>query len=136
MKIALALIGFALAAVLVVSATMGAETLVPGGDSSKRKPVGGLAPSPGKARLMPTSFAPPTLKGTGFKAGENVTVKIIDGPKATRHVKASNSGSFTVRVPARADRCKGMAAIAIGDRGSRASFQFAEVMCAASGARP
>ena len=130
MKILLTLAAIVVAAALVVSATMGAETLVPGGDSAKEKPRGGLAPSSGKAQLMPSSLTPPSLKGTGFKPGENVTVKIVDGLKATRRVKASASGSFTVRLAARTDRCGGMTAIAVGDKGSRASFQFAQVMCA------
>jgi hypothetical protein len=136
MKILLALAAVALAAVLVVSATMGAEALVPGGDSAKKTSVGGLAPSPGKARLMPASLAPPTLKGTGFKAGEKVTVKVVDGLAFTRRAVANSSGSFTVRLPPTTDRCNGMTAYAVGDKGSRASFQFAQFTCAVSGARP
>jgi hypothetical protein len=134
MKILLALAAFALAAVLVVSATMGAETLVPGGDDGKKKPAGGFAPSSGKPSLMPMGFAPPTLKGTGFRPGENVTVTIVDGVKATRRAKANSAGSFVVQLPTRTDRCNGMTAMAVGDKGSRTSFQLAEVMCAASGA--
>ncbi len=130
MKILLALAAFALAAALVVSATMGAGTLVPGGDSAKKKPVGGLAPSGGKARLLPASLSPPSIKGTGFKPGENVTVKLIDSPKATRRAKANGSGSFTIRMPERTNQCGGLTAVAVGDKGSRASFQFAQVMCA------
>jgi hypothetical protein len=132
MKILLALAAFALAAALVVSATMGAGTLVPGGDDRKKKPGGGLAlPPSGKARLLPTGFAPPTLKGTGFKPGENVTVQIRDNATPTKkRVKASSSGSFTVRLAARVDRCNGMTVTAVGDQGSRASFQLSELLCA------
>ena len=133
MKIATALLGIVLAAALVVSATMGAETLVPGGDSgSKSKLPGSEIRTNGKARLMPTSFAPPTLKGTNFKPGENVTVK-VEGGRTTK-VQASDSGTFTVRFPARVERCNGMTATAVGDKGSRAAFQLAELMCATSGA--
>jgi hypothetical protein len=132
MKILLALAAFALAAVLLVSATMGAETLVPGGESKKKTPVGGVA-SNGKARLLPTSFAPLALKGTGFKSGENVTVK-VDG--VTKRVRASSNGSFAVRLSTRVDRCNGMTVSALGDKGSRTSFQFAELLCAMSGSRP
>jgi hypothetical protein len=130
MKILLALAAFALVAVLVVSATMGADTLVPGGDSAKKKPVGGLAPSGGKARLLPASLSPPSIKGTGFKPGENVTVKFVDGPKATRRAKANGSGSFTILMPERNNQCGNLSAVAVGDKGSRASFQFAQVLCA------
>jgi hypothetical protein len=133
MKIAIALIGIVLAAALVVSATMGAETLVPGGDSSsKSKLPGSEIRTNGKARLMPMNVAPPTLKGTNFKPGENVKVKIEGG--RTRNVQANGSGSFTVRFPARVERCNGMTATAVGDKGSRAAFQLAELMCAMSGA--
>lgn len=133
MKILLALAAVALGAVLVVSATMGADTLVPGGDSAKKKPAGGLAPTPGKARLLPASLSPPSLKGTGFKPGEHVTVKIVDGSKATRRATADGSGSFVVRMPARIDRCNGMTVVAVGDKGTRTAFQFAELLCAVPG---
>ncbi len=136
MKILLVLLAIAIAAVLVVSATMGAGTLVPGGESAKKKPRGTIAQT-GKARLLPTSFAPPSLKGTGFKPGENVTVKVLDaGPKVTRRVQADGSGSFVVRLSTRVDRCSGMTATAVGDKGSRTSFQFAELLCATAGSTP
>lgn len=136
MKILVALLAIALAAALVVSATMGAGTLVPGGESSKKKPRGGVTAT-GKARLLPTSFAPPSLKGTGFKPGENVTVKVLGAAtKATRRVLADRSGSFVVRLATRFDRCNGMTVTAVGDKGSRTSFQFAELLCATSGSRP
>ena len=132
MKIAIALIGIVLAAALVVSATMGAETLVPGGDSSSKSKVpGSEIRANGKARLMPMNFAPPTLKGTNFKPGENVTVKVEGG--RSKKVQASASGTFTVRFAARVERCNGMTATAVGDQGSRAAFQLSELMCAASG---
>lgn len=132
MKIAFVLIGIVLAAALVVSATMGAESLVPGGggESKTSKVPGSEIPTNGKARLMPTSFAPPTLKGTNFKAGENVTIR-LEGLK-TKRVQASSAGTFTVRFPSRVDRCNGMTATAVGDKGSRAAFQLAEFMCANS----
>jgi hypothetical protein len=124
MKIAIALLGIVLAAALVVSATMGAETLVPGGDSGSKSKLPGSE--------IRTNFAPPTLKGTNFKPGENVTVK-VEGGRTTK-VQASDSGTFTVRFPARVERCNGMTATAVGDKGSRAAFQLAELMCATSGA--
>ena len=135
MKILLALFAFAALAVLVVSATMGAETLIPGGETKRKPPVGGLAPSGGKARLLPSSSAPQSLKGTGFKPGEIVTVKVVHPPQAIRRAQADGSGSFTVRLPARANRCNGMTVVAVGNKGSRASFQFAQVLCAAPGVK-
>lgn len=135
MRILLALIAVAITAVLVVSATMGAETLVPGGESSKVKPRGGAATS-GKARIVPMSFAPVVaLRGTGFKPGENVTVTVVSTTKATRRAHASGSGSFVVRLAASFDRCNGMTVNAVGDKGSRTSFQFSELLCAVSGSK-
>src|SRR5215213_7395699 len=122
MKIAMVLLGIVLAAALVVSATMGAETLVPGGDSSSKSKVpGSEIRTNGKARLMPMNFVP----------RENVTVKVEGG--RSKKVQASASGTFTVRFAARVERCNGMTATAVGDQGSRAAFQLSELMCAASG---
>ena len=132
MKILLALVVVAVAAVLVVSATMGADTLVPGGGSSKTMPKGGSG-SNGKAALKAMSFTPLVLRGTGFRAGENVKVKLLDGPVQTRQVKASTTGAFTVRMAAQLTQCKGLTVSAVGDKGSRAGFQFSQFACAAPG---
>jgi hypothetical protein len=135
MKILLALIAVGIVAVLAVSATMGAGTLVPGGDSSveKKSPPFGVTAN-GKARLLPMSFASGTFKGVGFKAGENVTVRALEqGRKATKRVRADARGSFTVRLGLRTDRCNGMTVTAVGDKGSRTSFNFAQLLCAAPG---
>jgi hypothetical protein len=132
MKIAIVLMGIALAAALVVSATTGAETLVPGGGESKTKVPGNEVRTNGRAQIMPAAYAPPTLKGTRFKPGENVTVR-LDGK--TKKVRANSSGAFTVSFRGRADRCHGMSVTAVGDKGSRAAFQLSELMCAMSGAQ-
>jgi hypothetical protein len=130
MKILISLFAIALASVLVVSATMGAETLVPGAEAQKAQPAGGAAPSRGKARLSAMSFTPLALRGTGFKARENVTVKVMDGVmKKTRRVRASGTGSFVVRVALGADTCSGFTVVAVGDRGSRTGFQFSQFVC-------
>jgi hypothetical protein len=135
MKILLALAAVAIVAVLAVSATMGAGTLVPGGDNSveKQKPRFGV-PAKGKARLLPTSFTSGTFKGVGFKSGENVTVRVVDvGRKAAKRVKADSRGSFTVRLGLRIEHCNGMTVIAVGDKGSRTSLNFAQLLCVAPG---
>jgi hypothetical protein len=135
MKILLALLAIALAAALLVSATMGAETLVPGGDSAYKQPRGSIAATPtGRARLVPVSLAPLTLKGSGFKAAETVTVRSTDNAvKGRRTVTATAAGTFVVRMGASADRCNGGTIVAVGDKGSRASLNFAQVVCAAPG---
>ena len=137
MKILVALIAIALGAALLVSATMGADTLVPGSGTAKSKPEatmnGGAA---GKARLMPVGLAPLMVKGSGFKSGETVTLVSTESPvKTRRSVKASAAGTFVVRMGVSADRCNGMTVVATGSEGSRASFNFSEVVCAAPGAQ-
>jgi hypothetical protein len=137
MKILLSLAAIALAAVLIVSATMGAETLVPGGDSGgdKNTPRATVAGQKGKPRILAAGLSPLVIKGTGFVPGENVTVRMVDGAaKAKQVTKASAQGAFTVRLTTRADRCNGMTVIATGDKGSRTAFQFAEFLCASAGA--
>jgi hypothetical protein len=138
-KILLALAAVALAAVLVASTTMGAGPFARADparlEPAKRMPRGGIAPSNGKARLLPTSLAPLALKGVGFKAGENVTVRVTEGVTyATKRLKTSQAGGFSVRFATRADRCNGMTVTAVGDKGSRASFNFAQLLCAMPGA--
>jgi hypothetical protein len=141
MKILLALVVVAVAAVLVVSATMGADTLVPGGGSTtgdsttggtKAMPKGG-ATSTGKAALKLMSMTPLKLRGTGFRPGEKVKVKLLDGPVQTRNVTASTSGTFMVQMPNLLSQCQGLTVSAIGDKGSRAGFQFSQFACAAPG---
>jgi hypothetical protein len=133
MKILLALLAIALAAALLVSATMGAETLVPGGDSAEKNRAMMASPA-GRARLLPVSLAPLTLKGSGFKAGETVTVRSTDNAvKGRRTVKATAAGTFVVRMGASTDRCNGGTIVAVGDKGSRASLNFSQVVCAAPG---
>jgi hypothetical protein len=137
MKILLALIAVGIVAVLAVSATMGAGTLVPGGDSSveKKNPPFGVTAN-GKARLLPMSFTTGTFKGVGFKSGENVTVRMLDDArKATKRVRADARGSFTVRMGLRMERCYGGTVTAVGDKGSRTSFNFSHLLCAAPGTR-
>jgi hypothetical protein len=135
MKILLVLGALVLVAALIVSATMGAGTLVPGGsDDDKQMPRGTVAGQKGKPRILAVSLSPLVIKGTGFVPGEHVTVKIIDGPKAKRRTTANAQGAFTVRVPTRFDRCNGMTVSAVGDKGSKTGFALAEFLCAAPGA--
>jgi hypothetical protein len=135
MKILVALIAIALAAALLVSATMGADTFVPGGAGGKTKASinGGIA---GKARLMPVGLAPLMVKGTGFKSGETVRLSATENPVKTRRtVTASAAGTFVVRMGVSADMCNGMTVVATGSKGSRASFNFSQVVCAAPGTK-
>jgi hypothetical protein len=135
MKILLSLGAIALVSVLVASATMGADSLMPGGDSGKRMPRGTMVGESGKPRIFAKSIAPLVITGTGFRAGENVTVRLVDDlgtPK--RKAKADGKGSFVVRFATRADKCNGLTATAVGDKGSRTAMQFSQLLCVAPGA--
>lgn len=133
MKVLVAFAGIALVAVLTVSATMGAETLVPGGDSAEKQGLPTAAS--GKARLRPTGKG---MRGTGFVPGENVRVTVLEAlpGKVTRRVTADANGTFVVRLNAAVDRCNGYTVTAVGDKGSRASYRPPQLLCPMSGARP
>ena len=88
-------------------------------------------PQPAEARrhakLLPVRMDPLTLTGSGFHRFERirVTVTPVIGAAGTKRVRANRHGAF--RVPFRrlhADG-NGLEAVAVGRRGSRASFQFA-----------
>jgi hypothetical protein len=82
------------------------------------------------ARLLPVRTAPLTLGGSGFRRFERirVTVTPVLGSPATKRVRANRHGSFhLVFRRLRADG-NGFEAVAVGRRGSRASFQFASVL--------
>jgi hypothetical protein len=83
-----------------------------------------------RARLVPSGSNPFRVRGTGFRARERVRVTVTPtgGTGITRRVRASARGAFTLAF-GRVDSCGGMHGVAIGSRGSRASFQFSSIMC-------
>lgn len=73
---------------------------------------------------------PLMFSGSGFRASEHVKVVAIAGERAARSVTAGSSGRFSVRFRGMdADACRGLTAIAIGDRGSRATYKRAPGQC-------
>jgi hypothetical protein len=134
MKILFALLGIAVAAALLVSATLGAGSLVPGGRGAGKPSGTGGSDSTGRAQLVPVDLGPFTLKGIGFKAGETVTVRSTDEPvESRRTAKASATGTFVVRLGTSVDRCNGGTVLATGNKGSRASVNFSPTVCAVPG---
>jgi hypothetical protein len=135
MKILFALGAIALASVLVASATMGADMLGSDSDSGKTMPRGTMVGESGKPRIFAKSIAPLVIRGTGFRSGENVTVRLVDDVgRPTRKAKADDKGSFVVRFTSRGDRCNGVTVTAVGDKGSRTALQFSQLLCVAPGA--
>ncbi len=79
----------------------------------------------GLARTHPTidvtRTIPITVKGSGFKAGERVRVVVRSPGIHRKTVTATRRGSFTAIFRSAASKCASIRAIAIGNKGSRAS---------------
>jgi hypothetical protein len=74
--------------------------------------------------------SPVTLRGAGFRVSERVTLLVVAGTKTTRHLTAGRRGGFVVRLPGvSANACEGFSAVAIGSRGSRASYKRVSGQC-------
>jgi hypothetical protein len=82
------------------------------------------------ARLRLEKLSPLTLIGNAFGKRERVRVTITPTSSApvTKRLRAKRTGTFLVRFPG-VETCSGFEAVAIGRRGSRASFQFSTVGC-------
>jgi hypothetical protein len=82
------------------------------------------------------TFAPPSVHGVHFKAGERVGVTINDGTtRLVRSLRASRAGSFTIVIGGGAERarCGGtISLVAVGSGGDRAVFRLPEPSCAAA----
>ena len=82
------------------------------------------APS-GLARTHPTidvtRIIPITVKGSGFKAGERVTVVVRSPAFHRKTVTASRRGTFIAAFRSAASKCASIHATATGNNGSRAS---------------
>ena len=82
------------------------------------------APS-GLARTHPTidvtRIIPITVKGSGFKAGERVTVVVRSPAFHRKTVTASRRGTFIAAFRSAASKCASIHATATGNKGSRAS---------------
>ena len=82
-------------------------------------------------RILDTD--PVTLRATGFRATERVTVVFRGPERALGHAVANAAGAFTLRLAGvDANECTGFSAVAVGDHGSRAVFKRAPGQCALS----
>ena len=102
-----------------VIALVAAVTLIAVGPA----PAGGDRTA--KASLRVASFAPLTIRGSGFRAREAVRVDLSGVATGRRRAVASPTGSFSVRFDGvAATRCDVIRAIAVGSRGSRAGLKY------------
>lgn len=84
----------------------------------------------GHVRL--TAISPAVAHGSGFFAGERVTVTIRGGSTVMQKtVTSSTGGAFTVRFGRAAPigGCQGIAVSAVGARGDRADWKSAPAVC-------
>jgi hypothetical protein len=80
---------------------------------------------------MPRSLDPFAVKGSGFKRRERVRVTVTPTSAetgVTKRVRARRDGSFSVTFEG-IQACDGLEGVAVGRRGSRASFQFSALTC-------
>ena len=79
------------------------------------------------AKLVPAQLDPLTLHGSGFHRFERirVTVTPVGGTATTKRLRANRHGSFRVVFRRLRADGNGLEAVAVGRRGTRASFQFA-----------
>ena len=80
--------------------------------------------------LSPRSLSPLKLKGSGFERRERVRVTVTagGGKERVKRLRARRTGSFVVTFQG-VSLCDGIEAVAVGRRGSRASFQIASFGC-------
>lgn len=78
---------------------------------------------PAKPRLTVGALYPLVIRGSGFRAHEQVTVTVDGGRRGRRSVRADRAGGFTVRFTVRIPRCAAVTIRASGKQGSRVVYQ-------------
>jgi hypothetical protein len=95
--------------------------------------LGSTAGDGGQVSTKPTlklsRGAPLTVRGANFRPSEKVRVTVKSERTRTKLATATGSGVFVVRFQDAYDRCSGLLATAIGDRGSRAMLKLPQPMC-------
>jgi hypothetical protein len=91
----------------------------------------GATRSGARPLLRLTDARPVELTGQRFRAAERVRVTVVTGATVrSRLVRASRAGAFVATfAELSADRCSGLSAVAVGGRGSRASFKLVPLGC-------
>ncbi len=76
--------------------------------------------------------APAMLRGSGFQPREHVRVVVVSGTaRSVRKVVATRFGRFAVRIRDDVNACSGFSAIAVGNKGTRATLKRAPGQCPA-----
>jgi hypothetical protein len=114
----------ALVAVAAVIATVVGQTS--GSSSDEPRPDGGQRPT-----LTPYAQDPLSVRGTWFQPHERVRVAVkgVDEPE-TLTARASAKGVFSVGFR-HVNGCDSVTVMAVGSKGSRASFNLSQIACIA-----
>jgi hypothetical protein len=81
--------------------------------------------------LRLTDSQPVKFSGQRFHAAERVRVIVVTGKtRSSRLVRATRAGAFVATFSElSADRCSGLSAVAVGGRGSLATFKLVPLGC-------
>jgi hypothetical protein len=80
--------------------------------------AGGDGTAKGKPALKLTRGVPLTVRGASFVPGEHVRVSVASDRRLAKRAIADRQGGFVVRFQALSNRCLGLSARAVGDKGS------------------
>ena len=120
--------GAVLAAALVAAAAVAVSVALAAVDSSSPSADPATDAKAARPTVALTANDPLRLRGTRFKAQERVRVTVDDGSGAVRKTAtAGATGAFVVTF-AGVDSCS-LTVTAVGDRGSRTSFQLSSFVC-------
>jgi hypothetical protein len=97
--------------------------LAPAGAASEQREKGS------KARLSLARGAPLVLRGVNFVPAEHVRVTVSAERQLAKRITADAAGRFVARFRTSFDRCLGLSAVAVGNRGSRARLKTPELLC-------
>jgi hypothetical protein len=93
--------------------------------------AGAAQTSGSRALLRLTDTQPVKLTGLHFHSGERVRVTVVaETARRTRLVRATRAGAFVATFSELStDRCGELSAVAVGARGSRATFKLIPLGC-------
>jgi hypothetical protein len=119
-----------IAAIAIIAATCVGVALAAatGTFESGENPADKYLSPAGRPVIRPLSTDPLRIKGTGFKPGERVILAAKGAAnRSRRSVTAGDRGSFVAKLGSAG--CDSLTVYAIGNRGSRASFNFSSFVC-------
>jgi hypothetical protein len=79
---------------------------------------------------------PVVVRGSGFDAGEQVSVALSAGTRSLRRAQATEAGTFVVRFGVSLGRCARYSVQAFGSAGNRARLFSRIALACVSGVRP